>query len=69
MMKDRYLFPKKIKRYITEDGSCRPICPYGEAYHGVMKCVGSWGCDECQYWCGKTPPYILCVRKPKKGER
>ena len=66
-MKDKYLFPRKIKWHVTEDGYCRPICPHGEASHGVMIWVGSWVCDECQYSRGITPAHVLCVRKPKKG--
>ena len=61
MMKDRYLFPRKIK-YKTDGIMCYTDCPYDDRV-----CVGSHGCASCLFFLGQTKTHVLCVRKSKKG--
>jgi len=61
MMKDRYLFPKKLA-YDTDDLSCLVSCPRGEPHF-----VGSIACQLCRYHIRMSKTHVLCVRKPKKG--
>ena len=73
-MKDRYLFPRKIRYEMVDMTNwCRTSCPFGFAVHDMTLCygvkVGSKTCSKCEYYRGDDEKnhVVLCVRKPKKG--
>jgi len=70
-MKDRYLFPRKIKYTVDVIFPATP-CLFGGASVRGNECtdvmVSSWACTNCIYHRGDDEKnhVVLCVRKPKQ---